>query len=275
MKLWKKLLCFALLAAGYLYWQDNGIMVTKYSYQNEKVPPSFFGYRILQLSDLQNKVFGKHHKKIISLIQKQKPDCIVITGDLLDRNRTNIDSVMELISHIVTIAPVYYVSGNHEHQSGKYDTLLPLLKEYGVFILENNKESITKGKDSISLLGIKDKSVNANYQKVLSVLSKTNTTEFQILLSHRPELLSIYSQYDIDIVFAGHAHGGQIRIPWIGGLFAPHQGFFPKYTSGIYTERHTTMVVSRGLGNSTFPFRIHNRPELVVVTLGSVQKGEI
>jgi len=116
-------------------------------------------------------------------------------------------------------------------------------------------------------LGIKDKSVNANYQKVLSVLSNVEKTDFQILLSHRPELLSVYSQYDIDVVFTGHAHGGQIRIPFIGGVFAPHQGFFPKYTSGIHTQNNTTMIISRGLGNSTFPFRINNRPELVVVTL--------
>lgn len=267
MKRCKGILFFALLTASYLYWQDNGIMVTKYCYQNKKVPSSFSGYRILQLSDLQNKVFGKHHKKIVSVIQKQKPDCIVITGDLLDRNRTNIDSATELISYLVKIAPVYYVSGNHEHQSGKYHDLLPLLKKNGVFILENNKETITKGNEKISLLGIKDKSVNANYQKVLSVLSKAEQTEFQILLSHRPELLSVYSQYDIDVVFAGHAHGGQIRIPYIGGIFAPHQGFFPKYTSGMITKNHTTMIVSRGLGNSTFPFRIHNRPELVILTL--------
>ena len=267
MKILKKIMFCILVVAGYLYWQDNGIVITRYQYKNEKIPSSFCGYRILQLSDLQNKVFGKHHKKIVHLIKKENPDCIVITGDLLDRNRTNIDSAIELISKIVKIAPVYYVSGNHEHQSGKYNELIPLLKTSGVFVLENNKEIITKANEAISILGIKDKSVNANYQKILSVLSEIDKTDFQILLSHRPELLSSYSQYDIDIVLTGHAHGGQIRIPFIGGVFAPHQGFFPQYTSGTHTENNTTMIVSRGLGNSTFPFRVNNRPELVVVTL--------
>lgn len=267
MKLFKKILFCAFMVAAYLYWQDNAILVTKYQYHNPKIPKSFSGYRILQLSDLQNKTFGKHHKKIVSIIQKQKPDCIVITGDLLDRNRTNVASAIELIAKIANIAPVYYVSGNHEHQSGKYEELIPLLKENGVFVLENNKENITNGQESISILGIKDKSVNKNYQQVLAALSKTEKPAFQILLSHRPELLSVYSQYDIDFVFTGHAHGGQIRIPFVGGIFAPHQGFFPKYTSGVHQQNQTTMIISRGLGNSTFPFRINNRPELVVVTL--------
>lgn len=272
MKIFKKLIGFIFMIIVYLYWQDNRIMVTKYEYQSKKITQLFYGYRIAQISDLQNKVFGKHHKKLINAIKKQYPDCIVITGDLLDRNRTNVNSVIELISEIVNIAPVYYVSGNHEHQSGKYNELISALKQNGVFILENNKQIISKQNETISILGIKDKSVNTNYQKILSVLSNIEKTNFQILLSHRPELLSVYSQYDIDVVFTGHAHGGQIRIPFIGGVFAPHQGFFPKYTNGIHTQNDTTMIISRGLGNSTFPFRVNNRPELVVVTLGKEVK---
>lgn len=272
MKVFKKLLCFIFVLILYLYWQDNAIVVTKYEYQSKKIPKSFYGYRIVQISDLQNKLFGKQHKKLISVVKKQCPDCIVITGDLLDRNRTNIPVVMELITKIVTIAPVYYVSGNHEHQSGQYNELVSALKKSGVFVLENNKQIITKQNETISILGIKDKSVNANYQKILSVLSNVEKTNFQILLSHRPELLSVYSQYDVDIVFTGHAHGGQIRIPFIGGIFAPHQGFFPKYTSGIHTQNNTTMIISRGLGNSTFPFRINNRPEVIAVTLAGEDK---
>lgn len=271
MKLFKKILFFVFVSITYLYWQDNGISVTKYQHKSKKIPKSFLNYRILQISDLQNKQFGKHHKKIVSIIKKQNPDCIVITGDLLDRNRTDVQSAIEFISKIVNIAPIYYVSGNHEHQSKKYNELISLLKQNNVFILENHKEFITKKFETISIFGIKDKSVNPNYHKVLYALSKTEKTDFQILLSHRPELFSIYNQYNIDLVFTGHAHGGQIRIPFIGGIFSPHQGFFPKYTSGIYKQNNTSMIVSRGLGNSTFPFRINNRPELVVVTLFPIE----
>ena len=178
-----------------------------------------------------------------------------------------LSQVIELIKQIVNIAPVYYVSGNHEHQSGKYQELIVLLEQCGVFVLENNKQIITKQGESIAILGIKDKSVNSNYQKVLSVLTEMEKEDIQILLSHRPELLDVYSQYDIDMVLTGHAHGGQIRIPFVGGIFAPHQGFFPKYTNGVHTKNNTTMIISRGLGNSTFPFRINNRPELIVIDL--------
>lgn len=267
MKIIKKIVFCIFIVTAYLYWQNNGIMITKYQYQNSKIPKPFDGYRILQISDLQNKTFGKHHKKLISIIKKQYPDCIVITGDLIDRNRTDVSSAIELIKQIVNIAPVYYVSGNHEHQSGKYQDLIVLLEQCGVFVLENNKQIITKQGESIAILGIKDKSVNSNYQKVLSVLTEMEKEDIQILLSHRPELLDIYSQYDIDLVLTGHAHGGQIRIPFIGGIFAPHQGFFPKYTNGVHTKNNTTMIISRGLGNSTFPFRINNRPELIVIDL--------
>lgn len=269
MKRFQKLLFCIFMVGLYLYWQDNGIMITKYTIKNNKIPQTFSNYRILQISDLQNKEFGKHHKKLIAAIKKQCPDCIVITGDLLDRNRTNINSAIELISKIITMAPIYYVSGNHEHQSGKYEQFISLLEQQGVIILENNKYTITKEGETISIFGIKDKSVNPNYQKILSILSNIEKSDFQILLSHRPELLNVYSQYDIDLVFTGHAHGGQIRIPFLfqSGIFAPHQGFFPKYTNGVHSQNNTTMVISRGLGNSTFPLRIHNRPEIVVVTL--------
>ena len=131
---------------------------------------------------------------------------------------------MELINQIVKIAPVYYVSGNHEHQSGAYDILLSFLKQQGVFVLENEKEKIIKDSEYISILGLKDKSVNSQYNQVLSSLCQNQKTQFQILLSHRPELFSDYVENDVDFVFTGHAHGGQIRIPFIGGIFAPHQG---------------------------------------------------
>ncbi len=268
---WKKALSGIAALAAFLYWQDNGLMITKYHYYSKKLPKIFSGYKILQISDLQNKEFGAEHKKILSAIEKQKPDCIVITGDLLDRNRTNIKSAIQFIANVVKLAPVYYVSGNHEHQSGAYDIWISFLKEHGVFVLENEKQKITKDSEYISILGLKDKSVNPQYKQILSDLSQEQQSQFQILLSHRPELLCDYAENPIDIVFTGHAHGGQIRIPFVGGIFAPHQGFFPKYTSGMHTQKNTSMVISRGLGNSTFPFRIHNRPELVVVTLLSIE----
>ncbi|WP_352399171.1 metallophosphoesterase [Anaerotignum sp.] len=262
-----KIACSFIGMAGFLYWQNNGLMLTPKTLC-KNVPQGFDGYKILQVSDLQNKAFGKNQEKLLRKITNATPDIIVITGDLIDRNRTNLNLAMDFVDNAVHIAPVYYVSGNHEHQSGYFDELIERLTNAGVTVLENGKSIIERNGDAIELIGLADKRVNPYYEQVLSTLLKgCHEGRFQILLCHRPELFQTYVKKGLNLVFTGHAHGGQIRLPWIGGIFAPNQGFFPTYTSGIYEKGRTTMMVSRGLGNSTFPFRIFNRPELVQVTL--------
>ena len=265
-RFWKGLACAAAATGAFLYWQNNGLMVTQQIYKGN-VPRAFHGYKILHISDLQNKKFGKKQRHLIYKTECTAPDMIVITGDLIDRNRTNLDAAMDFVDAIVDIAPVYYVSGNHEHQGGYFSELAERLQEAGVKILDNGKSVIERDGDRITLLGLADKSVNPYYKAALRTLKKGSGEDFTILLSHRPELFSDYVQQGVDLACCGHAHGGQIRLPFIGGIFAPHQGFFPKYTAGMYREGKTAMVVSRGLGNSTFPFRIFNRPELVEITL--------
>ena len=184
---------------------------------------------------------------------------------------------MCFINKAVDIAPIYYVSGNHEAWSGKYDQIKQSLKDAGVLILDDTSLELLKGENSIQLLGLSDPDfLTSNYldgtnTKKLELQLKqwSNDINYKILLSHRPELFSLYIENNIDLIFSGHAHGGQIRLPFLGGLIAPDQGFFPKYTSGPYKNGNTTMFVSRGLGNSIFPFRVFNRPEIVVVTLKS------
>ncbi len=263
----KGLLGMAAAAGAFLYWQDNGLMVSHQIYRGN-VPRAFHGYKILLISDLQNKRFGKGQKHLIYKTECTAPDMIVITGDLIDRNRTNLDAAMELIHAIVDIAPVYYVSGNHEHQSGRFAELSERLRKAGVKILDNGKSVVERKEDTITLLGLSDKSVNPYYKMALRTLKKGGKEDdFTVLLSHRPELFMDYVDAGVDLACCGHAHGGQTRLPFIGGLFAPHQGLCPKYTKGMYRKGKTAMVVSRGLGNSTFPFRIFNRPELVEITL--------
>lgn len=268
MKFFKnKVICSFLCLAGFLYWQNNGLILTQTTY-TKKVPKGFDGYKILQVSDLQNKCFGQNQERILEKIRNAAPDIIVITGDLIDRNRTNLDTAMTFVEGAVNIAPVYYVSGNHEHQSGYFEELAEELTEAGVTVLQNGKSVLQKNGDMIELIGLADKRVNPYYQEVLATLLKGSEEDaFQILLSHRPELFEAYVASGVNLAFTGHAHGGQIRLPFIGGIFAPNQGFFPVYTSGVYEKKNTAMVVSRGLGNSTFPFRIFNRPELVMITL--------
>ncbi|HZJ76063.1 MAG TPA: metallophosphoesterase [Oscillospiraceae bacterium] len=266
----------------FLAYQNNALGITNYSYENSKLPKSFHGYKIAQVSDLHNK---NYHGRLIEKIKKVNPDIIVITGDLIDRRNTKIDTAINFVRQAAKIAPVYYVSGNHEQLSGKYDELKKELRKPDVQIVDNYYTTLKHNRDEIGLMGIADPATEQNRRTYfrrnssrrnssqyaednLKKLFNYNhiNTDFNILLSHRPEPFSVYKDMNIDLVFSGHAHGGQIRIPFIGSLFAPSQGFFPKYTEGIYSEGNTSMVVSRGLGNSIFPFRIFNRPELVVVT---------
>lgn len=263
----------------FFYWQDNDIVITRINYTNKKIGNDLNGFKILQISDLHNKEFGKKESRLLKKIAKVKPDIIVITGDIIDghKNRTNIPIAMEFIRGAVKIAPIYYVTGNHEIWSGVYEDLFNQLKDAGVTILDDKMVSLKKGESSIQLIGLQDPNFFWNQEeshasstdrRLKSILANSQSDNIlKILLTHRPELFSIYKMNKIDLAFAGHAHGGQFRIPYIMGLFAPNQGFFPKYTSGKYKDGDTTMIVSRGLGNSTIPIRIFNRPEIVVVTL--------
>lgn len=231
----------------------------------------------MQISDLHNKEFRKNQSSLLSKIEKAEPDIIVVTGDLIDSRRTNMNIAMDFINGAVNIAPVYFVSGNHEARIAMYSDLILRLTDAGVILMDDTATQIDKNNSFIELVGLSDPAfIPSNYmelnptnvlREILKEITKSNPDNFTVLLSHRPELMDLYVENKIDLVFSGHAHGGQFRLPFIGGLLAPDQGFFPKYTSGAYIEESTTMIVSRGLGNSIFPVRIFNRPEIIVVTL--------
>ncbi|MGL6106113.1 metallophosphoesterase [Romboutsia sp.] len=259
--------------AIFFYWQNNDITVTNIDFENTKIPNNFNGYKILQVSDLHNKKFGKNQKKLVQLTKEINPDIIVITGDIVDSRRTNVDVALQYINQAVKIAPTYYVQGNHESRIEEYTKLEEGLLKAGVKILDNKNEEINIDNQKINLIGMEDLTLvksdtkRKTFEEILKTLKSESVSDLNILLSHRPELLYIYARQGIDLVFAGHAHGGQIRLPFTDGLFAPGQGILPKSTSGVHKDKNTEMVVSRGLGNSLFPFRVFNRPELVVTTL--------
>lgn len=276
----KNILIFLLITIMGLFiffsWQNNSITTSEISFKDDNIPKSFNGYKILQISDLHNKEFGTKQSKILAQIEKINPDIIVVTGDLIDSNHTNIDVAMDLMNGAIDIAPIYYVSGNHEAWSSSYSELKTKLENSGVVVLDNEKTQVFNNKDSIDIIGLSDPSFidsklleneyNKEFENLLTSLTE-NSNSFKILLSHRPELFHIYSNSSVDLVFSGHAHGGQVRLPFIGGLIAPDQGFFPKLTEGVHRDNNTSMVISRGLGNSIIPIRIFNKPELIVVTL--------
>jgi len=261
------LIVLAGMSVVFLYWQNNDILTTRIDYENKKIPTAFNGFVIVQISDLHNMRFGKDQNVLLKQIRDTNPDLIAVTGDVIDNIRTDFAVAMEFLRGAVQIAPVYYVPGNHEARISNYDELVRLMRDAGVNILENKQIRLEREGTSIELTGIIDPFFQAA-EDSLESLDFSDPSVFRILLSHRPELIKLYASNKIDLVLTGHAHGGQIRIPYLmAGLIAPNQGFFPKYTSGLYIASETTEIVSRGLGNSTFPFRVFNRPEIVVVTL--------
>lgn len=271
-------LCIVLAGAAvacFLYWQDNAVSATQYTYSNKKIQPAFDGFKIVHISDLHNKRFGAGQRRLVKIVRDAVPDIIVITGDLIDCHRLDLQSAMELAHAAVQIAPVYYAPGNHEKKSNLYGELSPLLEAAGIHVLNNQSAQISRGDAVITVLGVRDieflkktkKSCPIEeFRTVLAELCRQKAG-FSILLAHRPEHFKEYASQDVDLVFSGHAHGGQVRLPYVGGLYAPEQGWRPKYTSGIYYLQHSALLVSRGLGNSEFPFRVFNRPEVVVLTL--------
>lgn len=252
--------------AGYIIWGNTSIVVTELAVSSPDLPEEFSGYRIVQVSDLHNAEFGAHNQNLLHLIAQNQPDVVLLTGDLIDSRRTNVEIAAEFAAQAAGIAPTYYVTGNHEARvQDDYARLKAAMTSAGVHVLENELVTLERSGASISLLGLHD----PNFSSVAENLTifTPQTLDFTILLAHHPELIGTYAGSGIDLVFSGHAHGGQFRFPFIGGLFAPGQGFFPSYDAGLYTVENTQMIVSRGLGNSIFPFRLNNRPELVTAEL--------
>ena len=270
------LLCFAL----WIVWDNGRIVVSTIGVKSEQLPEAFDGYRIVQVSDLHNDEFGERNEFLLAKIKSLAPDIIAITGDLLDSRRTDIEKALNFIKEAVEIAPCYYVTGNHESrmEGNEYKELEKGMMEAGVIVLRNEMLSIEKENVQITIVGIDDprfiiatdkieKMELALEEKLQTLLEKVSEEAYTMLLSHRPELFEWYCKQEFDLVLSGHVHGGQFRLPLIGGIIGPGQGILPDYVEGLYTKENTNMIVSRGLGQSIVPFRINNPPELVLVTL--------
>ncbi|ARD49569.1 metallophosphoesterase [Sporosarcina sp. P33] len=275
----KKRLLYSVLGIitiSYFFWfQNNSLTMSKTEIRSANLPASFDQFKIIHLTDLHNKSFGKNQQRIVRKVTMFDPDIIVYTGDLIDSNRTGDEAGLLLMKELTKVAPVYYVTGNHEWWSGTFNSLERSLNTIGVHVLRNEQSALAMGDDNIHIAGIDDPAHGVNgvsereiaMEDIKTLAEEMTTDTFTILLAHRPELLPLYAESDFDLVFSGHAHGGQIRIPFVGGLIAPNQGVLPVYTAGEYVLNHTVMMVGRGLGNSIIPLRVFNRPEIVAVTL--------
>ena len=240
--------------------QNKYLTVDEYTFTSAKVSKSAYDFRIVQVSDLHNAKFGKNNSRLISKIKDQSPDIIVITGDIVDSNHTNIDTATDFCKEAIKIAPCYYITGNHEMwlDKSETDTLYSGMNSAGVTILDSTTITLENG---IYLTGLGDDHL---YDGTLAKLSESVPDDaLHIVLAHEPQYLEEeYTLSSPDLIITGHAHGGQVRLPFIGGIVAPDQGFFPKYTAGEYKSGDTTMYVSRGLGNSVIPLRLFNTPEI-------------
>jgi len=268
-------LAFLFLMVGlitWIAWGNTALQRSDVRIEKANLPAEFDGYTIAHISDLHNAEMGKDNEALLSMIETAAPDIIAVTGDLVDSRRTDLEVSIRFMERAVKIAPCYYVTGNHEASLTKeYPTLEKELSKVGVRVLRNEEITIEKGGEFISIIGLDDPNFSnlSPTEFIEEQLKDRDMSAFTVLLAHRPELFSTYVNYDVDLVLCGHAHGGQFRI-FNQGIFAPGQGAFPKYTQGVFTDGKTSMVVSRGIGNSAFPFRINNRPEVVIIQLSAV-----
>lgn len=246
-------------------YQNRHLETTYYTYKAEQLGADLEGYRIVQISDLHNVKFGKNNQKLVDRIRECAPDMIVLTGDLVDSNHTNVDRAVQFVNEIVKICPVYYVTGNHEYwlDTSEYENLMDGVASAGVIILDNQVVEISRWDAKFRLVGLDDKSLaDGTLEALLS-----DEKELTVVLAHEPQYFARYAGTGVDLVLSGHAHGGQFRLPFVGGIVAPDQGFLPEYTAGEYYMNGTEMIVSRGLGNSVIPVRLFNYPEIVCVEL--------
>ena len=249
------------VAAGvFILWDNTRIVTTEYQMESSRIDGPV---RIVQISDFHE--CAKLGEKLVQRVRESSPQFIVITGDYFDGVHTDHDYAFYIADQLIRIAPVYFVTGNHEiaDLTSEYRDEL---KERGIEILSGEKVSLG---NNVDLYGIEDPLFNIGVSDELQKLH-VDKDRYNILLSHRPEAFLTYTKSDFDLVLTGHAHGGQIRIPFVGGLAAPGQGFFPEYDKGAYEGNGTTMIVSRGIGNSLIPVRINNPAELVLIKLSSL-----
>ncbi|MCR2822609.1 metallophosphoesterase [Lederbergia panacisoli] len=274
-----KLILFIAFVWAFLYINNNWLQTSEYEVKSERIPKAFDGISIVQISDLHDAAFGEKQLRLVTKVKKLNPDFVFITGDFIDSNRYNLQNSLDFVQQITPFTDVFYVTGNHEVAVNRIEEITKALEDAGVHVLMDETAEIEKAGQSILIAGVQDPLAKAIAppeetiaESLDEILIDEQNDSFKLLLSHRPEVFDVYAIKDIDVVFTGHAHGGQVRIPGIGGLIAPGQGWFPKYTSGIHENGRTHMVVSRGLGNSIIPFRILNRPEIVVLNLKSLAK---
>lgn len=249
---------------------QNFLLIRRYEVQSDKIENDV---KIVQLTDLHCKTFGENNKNLIKKIKEQNPDIITITGDMINSDTSNFDELILLIKKLKNICQVYFSLGNHEDTNENINDIIKNIESSGAVVLESNYKDIIVNRNNIRIGGIYEYLIsNMDKEKLSYSFAKkfNNTNNFKILLSHVPDSYVLWDGFKVinpDLLIAGHYHGGLIRIPFVGGLFAPEQGYFPKFDCGKYNINGHDVIISSGLGTNSIIPRINNRPEISVITL--------
>lgn len=268
--------------ASVSYFFSQQLAVTHHTIESTKIPSSFDGFKIVQLTDLHSKSYGEHNARLIKKIHKENPDIIVMTGDMVSTLDADHAVFFELAEKLAQSYETYYVLGNHEQAIPDESrwAFLKQLRATGVKVLNNETAVLERGGEQIDLAGMwfnlrfyKDTTADDaddyyfGVKDIEQVMKKPNAEKFTLLLTHNPVYFETYAQWGYDLTLAGHMHGGMIRIPFVGGLVSPEREWLPQYDAGMFNENDKQMYVSRGLGSGTLKMRVFNMPEIASFTL--------
>lgn len=257
-----------LCLVGYILVRDSAehLELTRCTVTNHKLSQSFSGFKIVQLSDFHG---AELVTDIVETVREQKPDIIALTGDFIT-DEGDLPAVEQLVSQLTDICEVYFISGNHDFASGRIAELSDILSSRGVKYLKNEYVTIQSGGESIVLAGVEDPNSWADLEPPDAFLKRVRAEhpdDYIVLLGHRNYWMEKYPDLPVELILCGHAHGGIVRIPGVGGLLSTDRTLFPDYEAGMYDNGNYTMIVSRGLGNSISVPRLMNRPEIISIEL--------
>lgn len=260
----------ALLAAGFLLWGNCSLQTTETALVSPALPPAFDGLRIVELADLHGRVFGRGSRRLLAAVRRAEPDLICIDGDLFDEH-TDLAMLPPLLRGLCAIAPVYYVTGNHEWRVPGLRGILAQMRACGVTVLQDDWRVLRRGEDALIVAGTDDPCGPAERKTpaelIADIRAEAGENAFLLLLAHRNDQLPQWSALGVQAVLAGHCHGGVVRLPFVGGLFGTDRRLFPAWDAGLYRQGETALYVSRGLGYTNVHFRLFNRPEVAVIVL--------
>ena len=260
----------ALLAAGFLLWGNCSLQTTETALVSPALPPAFDGLRIVELADLHGRVFGRGSRRLLAAVHRAEPDLICIDGDLFDEH-TDLAMLPPLLRGLCAIAPVYYVTGNHEWRVPGLRGILAQMRACGVTVLQDDWRVLRRGEDALIVAGTDDPCGPAERKTpaelIADIRAEAGEAAFLLLLAHRNDQLPQWSALGEQAVLAGHCHGGVVRLPFVGGLFGTDRRLFPAWDAGLYRQGETALYVSRGLGYTNVHFRLFNRPEVAVIVL--------